>query len=70
MTALTWMLAGLSLLGVLLNIRKDRRCFALWTLTNASWAVVDWSKGLPAQAALMAVYTGLAVHGWRAWGRA
>lgn len=70
MSALTWCLAALSLVGVLLNIRKDRRCFACWVVSNASWAAVDWSNGLPAQAALMAVYTGLAVHGWRAWGKA
>lgn len=63
----TWALAALSLLGVVLNIRKDRRCFALWTGTNATWAAVDWCRGLPAQAALMAVYAALAVYGWRAW---
>lgn len=64
---MTWLLAATSLLGVALNIRKDRRCFALWLATNATWAVVDLRAGLPAQAALMAVYAGLAVYGWVAW---
>jgi nicotinamide riboside transporter PnuC len=62
-----WFLAAASLVGVVLNIRKRRACFALWTGTNATWAVVDWHAGLHAQAALMAVYAGLAVWGWIAW---
>jgi nicotinamide riboside transporter PnuC len=65
----TWALAALSLLGVWLNIRKDRRCFALWVGTNATWAVVDLRAGLPAQALLMSVYAAMAVWGWLAWSR-
>ena len=57
---MTWIIAAASLIGVWLNIRKDRRCFAVWLATNATWAVVDLRAGLPAQAALMAVYAGLA----------
>jgi len=64
---MTWVLAALSLVGVVLNIRKQRACFALWLATNATWAVVDLHAGLPAQAALMAVYAALAVWGWFAW---
>lgn len=62
-----WTLTVLSLVGVVLNIRKHRACFYLWTVTNASWAVVDWWAGLYAQAALFAVYCGLAVWGAIAW---
>lgn len=64
---ITWALAALSLLGVVLNIRKRRACFALWIVTNTSWAVVDYDRGLPAQAALFAVYAALAIWGWFAW---
>jgi len=42
---------------------------AIWTATNAAWCAVDAQSGLLAQAALMAVYTGLAVWGWVAWRR-
>jgi len=66
MTALTWVLAVASLSGVVLNIYKRRESFAIWTVSNATWAVIDWRAGLPAQAALMAAYCGLAVFGlWR-----
>lgn len=64
---MTWLLASASLIGVVLNIKRQRACFAVWLATNATWAVVDLRAGLPAQAALMAVYCGLAVYGWCAW---
>lgn len=67
MTAHQWLLAALSLLGVLLNIRKRRECFALWLVTNGCWAVLDWQHGLPAQAALQACYFVLAGWGWWHW---
>lgn len=67
MNALTWLLAGLSLLGVLLNIRRDRRCFACWLCSNAAWSAVDFSRGIPAQGVLMAVYAGLSIWGWHKW---
>lgn len=64
---MTWLLAVVSLVGVILNVRKDRRCFVLWTFSNATWAAVDFAHGLPAQGCLMTVYAGLAVWGWCAW---
>ena len=67
MTALTWCLAAASLLGVCLNIRRLRASFAIWIVTNAAWAVIDWRAGLPAQAALMTAYCGLAVVGFLHW---
>ncbi len=63
-----WVLTALSLLGVVLNIRKDRRGFALWMVTNASWAYIDFKSGLIEQAVLFAVYFLLAVWGWFNWG--
>ena len=67
MTTLTWLLAFASLTGVILNILKRRACFAIWTVSNAAWAVIDLHAGLPAQAALMATYSGLAVFGLYRW---
>jgi len=63
----TWGLAVLSLVGVILNIRHDRRCFAVWMVTNGSWAVVDAAHGIWGQAALQAVYFGMSVWGFIEW---
>ncbi len=50
-----WSLAGLSLFGVVLNIRKRRECFYIWSFTNLSWAAVDAWHGIYSQAALQPV---------------
>lgn len=64
---MTWLLTIASLIGVVMNIRLDRRCFYIWTVTNACWCLVDYHKGLYAQAALFAVYFLLAVYGVYEW---
>ena len=65
-----WALAGFSLVGVVLNVRRNRACFYVWAITNSAWVAVNISHGLPQRAALDAVYLGLALWGIRAWGRA
>lgn len=67
MQILTWLLTILSVYGVVLNIQHNRKCFYVWTFTNASWAVVDFSVGLYAQGTLFVIYTGLAVWGILKW---
>ncbi len=66
---MTWALTVASIVGVVMNTRLDRRCFYVWTITNACWAIIDWQKGLYAQAALFAVYFCLAVYGVYEWRR-
>lgn len=68
-TSFHWLLTLASLAGVVLNVRLDRRCFYVWTVTNACWAVIDWRKGLYAQAVLFAVYFALAIYGVYEWKR-
>lgn len=65
-----WLLTGMSLLGVVLNIKKKKSCFIVWGITNASWAVIDFRAGLPEQGVLFAVYFCLAVWGLIEWRRA
>jgi nicotinamide riboside transporter PnuC len=58
-----WLVAGASLVGVVLNIRRRRECFFVWAVTNASWTIVDVYHGISSQAALQAVYFCLALWG-------
>ena len=64
-----WMLAGLSIFGVVLNVHKDPAGFLVWMFTNACWAVIDFRKGLYAQSFLFVVYFFLALWGWIRWAR-
>jgi nicotinamide riboside transporter PnuC len=64
---LLWLLTILSLIGVVLNIKKRKECFYIWAVTNGAWVVVDYQAGLPEQAALFLVYFILAIWGIFAW---
>jgi len=64
-----WLVACLSLAGVVLNLYRRREGFLFWMVTNAAWVAYDIHKSARPQAALMAVYFILAVIGWIKWGR-
>jgi nicotinamide riboside transporter PnuC len=63
----TWLLTALSIVGVILNTRQDRRCFYIWIVTNSCWAVLDFAKGLPAQGTMFLLYLGLSGWGLYQW---
>ena len=67
MTALTWPVTALSIIGVVLNIKRSRWGFAVWTVTNSFWMVYDYQIGAYAQSALFAVYLMLALWGLWEW---
>jgi nicotinamide riboside transporter PnuC len=67
MTLFPWLVSALALVGVVLNIKKRASCFAIWTITNIAWTVIDLRAGLEAQAALFAIYSGLSVYGLVEW---
>jgi len=69
MTLITWIITAASLIGVVLNIRLDRRCFYVWCVTNSAWMVIDYNKGLYAQSVLFAVYFALSIWGVYSWQR-
>ncbi len=68
-TLITIVLTILALVGVVLNIKKYVACFWIWLVTNISWAVVDFYKGIPFQGVLFTIYAGLAVYGIWEWSK-
>lgn len=66
---LTWVLTCTSVTAVVLNIKKKRFSFLIFLAANAGWIAVNLAKGIPAQAALFVVYSGLSVWGFIEWGR-
>lgn len=63
----TTIITLLALLGVVLNIKKDIRCFYIWTFTNVSWAMIDFYMEIYAQGVLFTIYTALAIYGIWSW---
>lgn len=70
MAYVTWVTTIASLVGVWLNIRKERLCFAVWLCSNVSWSVIDAYHGIWGQALLQAVYAVMSVYGWYSWSHA
>jgi len=64
-----WLVTGAAIVGAWLNVKKRRSGFAVWICTNAANAAWCVAIGQYAQAGLFVVFMGLAIWGWRAWGR-
>lgn len=67
MEPLSWMIASFALIGTWLNIKKDSRCFVIWSCTNGFWAIYDAYHELYAQAALFSLYFIMAIIGLIKW---
>ena len=65
----TWALTALSLLGTVLNVKKLRCCFYLWTVANILWLIYDIYIGLYSRALLDTVQLGFAIWGIIEWRR-
>ena len=64
---MTWVIAAVCLVGTVLNIKKKRLCFVLWTIGNIAWLIFDIASGLYSRALLDAVQLGFAVWGLFEW---
>jgi len=67
LTAITIPLTIASLVGVVLNIKKNHFCFWIWAITNFTWTVVDFWQGIYMQALLFFIYFWLAIYGLVEW---
>lgn len=63
----TWALAVISLIGTVLNVKKIKYCFYIWTVSNILWLTYDLYIGLYSRALLDVVHLGLALWGIYAW---
>ena len=68
MTALTWLTAAVSLVGVFLNLQKKAACFYFFAASALAWMIADYAHGLPAQSFLQAIYLVLSIYGIWHWG--
>ena len=65
--AFKWIIAGISLTGVILNIFLNRWGFACWIVGNAFWSWFNYNHREYALAVLFFVYFVLAVYGFWVW---
>ena len=67
MSIFCWATSLVALAGIILNIRKSVICFYLWSVSNASWVVIDLHHEIYAQAALQFIYFLLSLYGIWKW---
>jgi len=71
-----WIASAGAIAGVVLNNYRVRLCFIVWLCTNAISAALHVRGYLMGDGAMLSlaardlIFMLLAVHGWRAWGRA
>jgi hypothetical protein len=64
---LYWIITGLALIGVVLNIKKDKKCFYIWSATNALFAFETFVYGAWNMTILFSIYFILAIVGIMQW---
>lgn len=62
-----WIVTIICLVGTVLNVKKIRFCFILWTIGNLLWLALDLYNYLYSRALLDIIQLLLAVWGYIAW---
>lgn len=69
MTALafSWVVTVASLVGTVLNVKKNPLCFWIWSVSNLAWLCYDVWLGLYSRAMLDSVHFAFALWGIVSW---
>ena len=59
----------LSIVGVILNIKKRKECFSIWVFSNICWIIYAYQLKLYLQILLFFVYLLLAIWGLIEWNK-
>lgn len=65
----SWVATIIALAGTILNCKKIKWCFLLWTLTNVMWLIYDIKNGTYSRAVLDFVQLILALYGIKEWSK-
>ena len=64
-----WVLSGLTILGAILNIRKNKWGFIAWIVSNVGWVYLNLTIGLYEQIPVWVVLTVLSIIGFTQWSK-
>jgi hypothetical protein len=67
MKFMSWVIAYISIAGVIINIFKNPFCFVLWLLTNGFWCLFNIINKLYSQAFIFLIYFLLSIFGLIKW---
>jgi len=66
---LSYFVTLIAIIGIVLNIRKNRICFLAWMISNSYFCSLNFEQGNPAQAINFAVFLVFSIYGFFEWGR-
>lgn len=69
MLILGWIAAVLSIIGILLNAKKNILCWPIWLVSNVMWIshfIINWD---PPSLVLWFVFLGTNTFGWVQWNK-
>lgn len=64
-----WIICVLSIVGVILNIYKNKLCFYIWLVANVAWVIVDFYKGIYGQGVYFIVCVLTCIWGIKKWSK-
>lgn len=62
-----WAVTVISLIGTILNIKKNNLCFYIWLITDIVWLLFDFHTGVYSRALLDLVQVCFAAWGAYEW---
>lgn len=65
----TWVVTAITIYGTFLNSKQKKSGFIVWGICNVCWLLVDFSRGVYAQAFLYIVFIGFNIYGWLKWNK-
>lgn len=64
-----WVVTGIAIIGLILNMRKDKWGYLFWGISNILFAVYDFYKVAYAQSILFVFYFITCIVGFILWGK-
>jgi nicotinamide mononucleotide transporter len=67
MEVLAWIATVISIIGIILNAKKQISCWPVWIVSNILWIIYFASLDMTPSVVLWIVFTIFNVYGWRQW---
>ncbi len=64
---INWFAALISIIGIILNAKKDILCWPTWLFSNFLWIAYSLPKKDYAYVVLWLVFGGFNIYGWLQW---
>lgn len=64
-----WICSAISIIGAILNARKNKWGFIVWIIGNVGWIIADIHYGMFEQIPVWIVFSAISAYGFYLWSR-